>query len=51
MDPLVVGVNTMAGLIDLIRRGRWSRRQAVLFIHAGGVPAVCHYHKDVLASL
>jgi 1-aminocyclopropane-1-carboxylate deaminase/D-cysteine desulfhydrase-like pyridoxal-dependent ACC family enzyme len=39
LDPVYTG-RAAAGLIDLIRRGFFSRKQTVLFWHTGGVPAL-----------
>lgn len=39
LDPVYTG-KAMAGLADLIRRGRWSRDQTVVFWHTGGQPAL-----------
>ncbi len=33
----------MAGLIDLVRQGRFSATQSVVFIHTGGTPALFPY--------
>ena len=30
----------MAGLIDLVRKGRFDKNDIVLFVHTGGVPAL-----------
>jgi 1-aminocyclopropane-1-carboxylate deaminase/D-cysteine desulfhydrase-like pyridoxal-dependent ACC family enzyme len=42
LDPVYTG-KTMAGLIDLIRQGRFENGQNVVFIHTGGVPAIFAY--------
>lgn len=39
LDPVYTG-KAMAGLIDLVRRGTYTRGQTVLFWHTGGVPAL-----------
>lgn len=39
LDPVYTG-KTAAGLIDLIRRGRFSADENVVFIHSGGVPGL-----------
>ncbi len=39
LDPCYTG-KAMAGLIDLVKRGAWSRNQGVLFLHTGGLPAL-----------
>jgi L-cysteate sulfo-lyase len=33
----------MAGLIDLVRKGRFTADQTVVFIHTGGTPALFPY--------
>ena len=37
----------LAGLIDLVRKGYFSKGERVLFLHTGGSPALYHY-KDVI---
>ena len=39
LDP-VYTAKAFAGLIDAIRRGRWSASHCVVFIHTGGTPAL-----------
>jgi len=39
LDP-VYSAKAMAGLIDLIRQGRWGAEEHVLFLHTGGMPAL-----------
>jgi D-cysteine desulfhydrase family pyridoxal phosphate-dependent enzyme len=39
LDPVYTG-KAMAGLADLIRRGRWGREHTVVFWHTGGQPAL-----------
>ena len=46
LDPVYTG-KTMAGLIALIRQGRFKKGQQVLFVHTGGAPAIYAY-QDVL---
>jgi L-cysteate sulfo-lyase len=48
LDPVYSG-KAMAGLIDQIRQGRWSRSQTVVFVHTGGTPALFAY-VDALTS-
>jgi len=45
IDPVYTGKG-MAGLIDLIRRGRFNSNDTVIFIHSGGVPALFAYAHD-----
>lgn len=42
LDPVYTG-KAMAGLIDLVRQGRFAKGQTVLFLHTGGVPALFTY--------
>ncbi len=45
LDPVYTG-RAMAGLIDLIRWGAFTRNQTILFWHTGGAPALHAYaHK------
>ena len=39
LDPVYTG-KAMAGLTDLVRRGRWGRDRTVVFWHTGGQPAL-----------
>jgi D-cysteine desulfhydrase len=47
MDPVYTG-KAMAGFIDLIRQGFFSREESVLFVHTGGSPALHVYMEDIL---
>ena len=49
LDP-VYSAKAMAGLIDLVRAGRWRTDQHIVFLHGGGAPALFAY-TDVLARL
>ena len=42
LDPVYSGKG-LAGLIALIRGGRWTRGQDIVFIHTGGAPALFAY--------
>ena len=42
LDPVYTG-KTMAGLIDLVRKGHFKKGENVLFIHTGGWPALFAY--------
>ena len=46
LDPVYTG-KAAAGMIDLVRRGRFQRDESVLFVHTGGSPALYAY-QDVL---
>ncbi|MBE0431506.1 MAG: D-cysteine desulfhydrase family protein [Dehalococcoidia bacterium] len=50
LDPVYSGKG-LAGLIDLIRRGRFTPRDTVVFIHTGGVPALFAYHRELASDL
>jgi L-cysteate sulfo-lyase len=41
LDPVYTG-KAMAGLIDLVRQGRWEKEE-IVFVHTGGVPALFAY--------
>jgi D-cysteine desulfhydrase/L-cysteate sulfo-lyase len=47
LDPVYTG-KAMAGLIDLIRKGRFTSNDTVVFIHSGGIPALFAYDKEVI---
>ncbi|UCH24339.1 MAG: D-cysteine desulfhydrase [Trueperaceae bacterium] len=47
LDPVYTG-KAAAGLIDLVRRGRFERGEKVLFMHTGGSPALYHYQETIL---
>jgi len=49
LDPVYTG-KAMAGLMDLVRQGRWRDDQAVVFWHTGGQPALFAY-ADVLGDV
>ena len=42
LDPVYSG-KAMAGLIDMIRKGRFTRDETIVFIHTGGAPALFAY--------
>jgi D-cysteine desulfhydrase len=48
LDPVYTG-KAMAGLVDLVRRGRFRPGANVLFVHTGGVPALYAYAGAFLA--
>jgi D-cysteine desulfhydrase len=47
LDPVYTG-KAMAGLLDLVRKGFFDKKENVLFLHTGGSPALYAYMKDVL---
>lgn len=46
LDPVYTG-KAMAGLIDLVNQGYFTRKDTVLFIHTGGVAADFAYSKEL----
>ena len=46
LDPVYTG-KAMAGLIDLIRKGRFTSKDTIVFIHTGGLPALFAYNKEL----
>jgi L-cysteate sulfo-lyase len=48
LDPVYSG-KAMAGLIDLCRRGFFTREQNVVFLHTGGAAALFAYESDFAA--
>jgi L-cysteate sulfo-lyase len=42
LDPVYAG-KAMAGLIDMVRQGRFGKDEVVVFIHTGGTPALFAY--------
>jgi D-cysteine desulfhydrase len=47
MDPVYTG-KAMAGLIDIVRKGYFTKEENVLFVHTGGSPALHVYMKEIL---
>ena len=47
LDPVYTG-KTMAGLIDLVRKGHFTKDDIVLFVHTGGSPALYVYQDYLL---
>jgi D-cysteine desulfhydrase len=47
LDPVYTG-KAAAGLIDLVRKGRFAIGEKVLFMHTGGSPALYSYQETVL---
>jgi L-cysteate sulfo-lyase len=46
LDPVYTG-KAMAGLIDQIKRGRFTKEEAVVFIHTGGTAALFPYRRPI----
>ena len=44
LDPVYSGKG-LAGLIALIREGRWAKGEDVVFVHTGGAPALFAYQR------
>ena len=42
LDPVYTG-KAMAGLVDLVRQGKFSSDDIVVFLHTGGIPALFAY--------
>lgn len=49
LDPVYTG-KSMAGLIDLIRKGRLTSKETVVFVHTGGTPAIFQYGDHLAES-
>jgi L-cysteate sulfo-lyase len=49
LDPVYSG-KAMAGLVDLVRQGRFRRGQNVVFIHTGGSVGLFGYVRDFAAA-
>lgn len=45
LDPVYTG-KTMAGLIDLVRKGWFKKNETILFVHTGGSPALYAYMQE-----
>jgi len=48
LDPVYTG-KTMAGLIDLVKKGHFKGCENILFIHTGGAPGLYHYRNEALS--
>ena len=46
LDPVYTG-KTMAGLIDFIRQGRFTRDDTIVFFHTGGTAALFAYAREL----
>jgi D-cysteine desulfhydrase family pyridoxal phosphate-dependent enzyme len=46
LDPVYTG-KTMAGLIDLVRKGKFTSKDTVVFFHTGGIAALFAYVKEM----
>jgi D-cysteine desulfhydrase family pyridoxal phosphate-dependent enzyme len=50
LDPVYTG-KAMAGLVDLIRKGRLGKKDKVVFFHTGGTPALFPYREALVRLL
>ena len=49
LEPVYTG-KTLAGLIDLIRQGRFTSKDTIIFLHTGGAPSVFAYVNELLGK-
>ena len=49
LDPVYTG-KTMAGLVDLVRKGHFREDDNILFVHTGGTPALYVYDDYILSQ-
>lgn len=49
LDPVYTG-KVMAGLIDLIRKGRITAEDTVVFVHTGGIPDIFSHGEELVGS-
>ncbi len=50
LDPVYTG-KAMAALIDLVKKGRFSKEDKIVFFHTGGTPALFPYRKTLVELL
>ena len=50
LDPVYTG-KAMAGLMDLVKRGRFRKDDKVVFLHSGGTPALFPYREALVDLL
>ena len=50
LDTTYTG-KTMAALIDDVRKGAYTRDQAIVFVHTGGTPALFAYRDELVEML
>jgi L-cysteate sulfo-lyase len=50
LDPVYTG-KAMAGLIDLVNRGHFTKNDTVVFLHTGGTPGIFPYKHPIKAIL
>jgi D-cysteine desulfhydrase len=49
LDPVYTG-KAMAGMIDLIRRGKFAENETLVFLHTGGMPGLFAYEEEFLGT-
>jgi len=49
LDPVYTS-KAMAGMIDLIRQGRWKPGEHVVFLHTGGMPALWAFEATLMSG-
>ena len=49
LDPVYTG-KTMAAMIDLLKKGYFSKMKNILFLHTGGAPALYAYTEDLFTK-
>jgi D-cysteine desulfhydrase len=49
LDPVYTG-KAMAGLLELVKRGHFTKGDKVLFVHTGGSPALYAYQETILGN-
>lgn len=49
LDPVYTG-KAMAGMIDLIRRGKFAEDETLVFLHTGGMPGLFAYEEEFLGA-
>jgi D-cysteine desulfhydrase family pyridoxal phosphate-dependent enzyme len=49
LDPVYTG-KAMAGMIDLIRRGKFAEDETLVFLHTGGMPGLFAYEEEFLGT-
>jgi D-cysteine desulfhydrase family pyridoxal phosphate-dependent enzyme len=50
LDPVYTG-KAMAGLVDLVKRGRFRESDRIVFLHTGGTPALFPYRESLIRLL
>ena len=50
LDPVYTS-KAMAGLVDLIHKGRFTSKDTVVFIHSGGIPDLFVYHDELVGQM